>query len=344
MTQEELSDESVSEVGRVLGCPYATELVRDLPGDAAFPYPSPDGKKIAFQWNRSGNWDIYVLEIEADRLLPLTDHPARDESPCFSPSGRAIAFTSTRNDSSNPVVGGDKAQRDIFLVAAEGGKPVCIVANPADDWYPRFAPDGRSLFFVSEDGGGEASSHVRRQAELYRLWFATGQIQRLTANQVDDTAPCPDPGAKHLLFARAAGDLFGIYQLNLTSLSTTQLLSPKDLGVDEVGAPAIAAEGLLACVGRKGQNLDLYMFDLRSGRKQRLTRHPGVDQAPVFSAEGKALYFHSNRTGRFAIYRMDLSRPITRAELIETLNQESQWEAGSEEWNPEVGNSVYGGD
>lgn len=342
LARPEVPESTVSMIGFALGHPFVTERVTELNGDAAFPNPSPDGRKLAFQWDKRGNWDIFVLDLSSRELTQLTDHPARDESPCFAPNGRALAFTSTRNDTARSKTIGQGDSRDIFLIGLDGGSPICIVGSDADDWYPRFAPDGRSLFFASErDVAGERKTGVEGRGELYRLWFATGQVQRLTVNETNDTAPWASHDGARLYFARAIDGLFHIFVMNLGSSEVKQVFAPKEFGIDEAGAPSLSRKELLAFVGRAGQNFDIYALDLRAGKKIRLTRHPALDQAPVFDQAGDILYFHSNRTGRFQLYRIYLGKPVSRSELIEELQSEAEFGSGNDSWNREGGKAVY---
>ena len=51
----------------------------------ASPRWSPDGKQIAFQTKRDGNWEIYLMNADGTYPLNLTDNPADDQSPYGKP-------------------------------------------------------------------------------------------------------------------------------------------------------------------------------------------------------------------------------------------------------------------
>lgn len=67
------------------------------------------GSDIAFDSDRNGNLDVYVMKPDGTGLRRLTDHPRRDFDPAWSPDGSRIAFTSDRD--------GD---REVYVMNADG--------------------------------------------------------------------------------------------------------------------------------------------------------------------------------------------------------------------------------
>ena len=58
---------------------------------------SPDGRRIAFDSTRDGNFEIYVMNADGSGVTRLTNNDAWDWYPDWSPDGRRIAFDSNRD-------------------------------------------------------------------------------------------------------------------------------------------------------------------------------------------------------------------------------------------------------
>lgn len=86
--------------------PQPFTQLTDHPGDTA---PAVYGNRIAFTSNRDGNWEIYLINDDGSDLRRLTNNPAMDGLPTWSPDGKFIAFVSNQ--------GGGWA---IWVMAADG--------------------------------------------------------------------------------------------------------------------------------------------------------------------------------------------------------------------------------
>ena len=69
-----------------------TQLTSD-PADDIMPAFSPDGSKIAFASNRSGNWDLYIKDVTGGRPVQLTNDDEHELHPSFSPDGQKVAYS-----------------------------------------------------------------------------------------------------------------------------------------------------------------------------------------------------------------------------------------------------------
>lgn len=100
-------------------------LTRSPVGYDIFPRWSPDGKRIVFASDRTGNYEIWLMNAEGRGQKRLTDHPSYDSHPAWSPDGRQIAFTSLRD-------GGLR----VWVMPAEGGEARPLTPGEMDCQEP----------------------------------------------------------------------------------------------------------------------------------------------------------------------------------------------------------------
>ncbi len=86
--------------------------------------PEPTGK-IAFASDRDGNFEIYVMNPDGSGLFRVTDNPAEDTQPSWSPDGTRLAFVSNRD-----------GNKEIYVVGATGGAATRLTNNAAEDFDP----------------------------------------------------------------------------------------------------------------------------------------------------------------------------------------------------------------
>ncbi len=108
-----------------------------------FPHPSPDGKRIVFQSDRSGVNEIWLSDADGANAVQLTSFgKGWSGSPRWSPDGRTIAFDSNV-----------EGNFDIWIIRAEGGQPVRLTRNAAEDVIPSWSHDGHWIYFASRRTG-----------------------------------------------------------------------------------------------------------------------------------------------------------------------------------------------
>jgi Tol biopolymer transport system component len=99
---------------------------------------SPDGSKIAFTSNRSGNADIWVVSSSGGRPRQITIDRAEDWGPAWSPDGTEITFASDREGSF-----------DLWAIPSTGGNPRRITSGEKGTYGASWSPDGRWIAFVA---------------------------------------------------------------------------------------------------------------------------------------------------------------------------------------------------
>src|SRR5215471_2761656 len=104
----------------------------------SYPAFSPDGKKIAFESNRSGNFEIYTMDTNGSHIRQLTFDTAFDGTPAWSPDGKLITFASERDN-----------DPEVYIMNADGSNQKRITNAKGDDSHPKFTPDGKRIIFCS---------------------------------------------------------------------------------------------------------------------------------------------------------------------------------------------------
>lgn len=107
------------------------------------PRYSPDGERIVFRSNRTGNDEIWTTDAAGHSPVRLTDFGGPvTGSPRWSPDGQYIVFDSRPDGSA-----------DIFIIPAGGGKPRKLTPESSNEVTPCFSADGRFVYFASDRTG-----------------------------------------------------------------------------------------------------------------------------------------------------------------------------------------------
>jgi len=109
------------------------------------PALSPDRSRLAFASDRTGFWDLYVLDLQSGGVTQITNSPEYDSAPSWSPDSQWLAFETQINDNLEVAV---------ISVNDRTQPTLPITTDPASDHSPAWAPDGRHVAFISTRGGG----------------------------------------------------------------------------------------------------------------------------------------------------------------------------------------------
>jgi Tol biopolymer transport system component/tRNA A-37 threonylcarbamoyl transferase component Bud32 len=156
---------------------------------------SPDGQWIAFDSNRRGNMDIWIMRTDGSELRQLTTHHAHDWTPRWSPDGQKILFHSLRS-----------GNRDLFLIPVSGGAITQLTDHPAEDIAGDWSPNGQYIAFVSNRSGN---------MDLWLMSSSGGAPQQLTSHMALDFLPEWAPDGEHIVFST---NRTGYYELFLLSV------------------------------------------------------------------------------------------------------------------------------
>lgn len=239
--------------------------------------------------------DIYLQKVGGTAVTQLTNDPANDMMPVFSPDGKRIAFASDR-----------AGNWDIYLMDVAGGQAVQLTNDPTQELHASFSPDGRQLVFCSYgaksgqwemvviDVDNPANKRFigpglfpswspvdnrivfQRARERGTRWFGVwtieiveGQAMRPTALAVSSNAaainPQWSPDGRHIVFS--------------TVIDPEQPIAGSAPSGGATARPGIA---------------DLWVISADGSNRTNLTNGQFVNVQPAWSRDGQ-VYFVSNR-------------------------------------------------
>jgi len=195
---------------------------------------------IAFQSDRTGNWDIFLLPVGADgEPIQVTTDPGNDTNPFWAADQSALAFQSDR-----------AGNWDIFTIRPDGSDEIQRTDNPADEIDPAWAPNNLAISYVSNRSG---------DWDVYLLDPRGGQERQLTSGPGNDLLPSWSPDGYWIAFQSDRDGNWEIYAYNAVLGTLVRLTdNPAD---DQSPTWNCAGTRVIFHTNRDG-NVDLYSVAL----------------------------------------------------------------------------------
>ena len=236
-------------------------------GDKMRPELSPDGKKVAFESNRLGFWDLWTCEIEKGDCNQITSLHGTAGRARWSPNGRYIAFEFHPNEHS-----------EISIVEVPGGVPHLVPTIPgADNLSPSWSRDGKWLYFASKTG-----------TDAFQIWkipVQGGAAVQLTRHGGISAVESTD--GRYLYYSKFEEG--GVWRMPVQGRDETQVL---DIGGDGWPNWALSSEGIYFLKFSKLSHPTIQFLSFATGKTHplwTLEREPGWGIG--VSRNGKSIVF-----------------------------------------------------
>ncbi|MFL6230216.1 MAG: protein kinase domain-containing protein [Pyrinomonadaceae bacterium] len=284
---------------------------------------SPDGKTLAIVDKTSADepWGIFLLSVETGERRRLTQAPPQyqgDTTIAFSPDGSRLAFTREQNSTG-----------DIYLIPTAGGEPMRLTSDEAAIHGLAWTPDGASLVFSSERGGGGPA--------LWKMAAVSGStpapVIGVGAN-VHDMALSRQ--GDRLAYAQLLHDI-NIYRIELTGQPGGRKAgAPSSLisSTRTEDTPQFSPDGRkVAFVSDRSGSEEVWTCDAEGKNPAQLTRFGAARVvAPGWSSDGRFVVFESSGGGNADIYAVGVEggapRRLTNepsAETTPSWSRDGQW-------------------
>ena len=242
-----------------------------------------------------------VVGVSAFSAVAVTPLWMRDVQ--ISPDGQQIAFC---------------YKGDVYKVSSKGGEAVRLTSQDSYESVPIWSPDSKHIAFSSDRFGN---------ADIFVMDADGGAARRLTSNSFGEFADAFSPDGKYIYFSAGIQDpassisfpgLFReLYRVPVSGGAFEQVLSTSAEMVsffadgkrfvyqDNKGFEDQWRKHHTSSVTR-----DIWLYDGTTGKHLNLTNRAGEDRNPIVSADGKNIYFLSERDGgTMNVYSMPVDAP-----------------------------------
>ena len=250
----------------------------------AEPTPEPPSGlegRIVFASNRDGDFDIYAMDVDGSDLTLLTDNPADDRHPVWSPDGTKIAFQSQRD-----------GNWEIYVMNSDGSLVTRLISNPREDVHPAWSSDGTEIAFESNRDG---------HRELYAMFSDGLRQMNISKSSDDETSPDWSPDGTRIAFNRPGDNGYDLHTMDVGSWGIAHQL------LTGVGArrPRWSPNGAkLAVTGLTAGEPNVSTINADGTGLLSLTPEHSA-WSPSWSPDGAQLVYVSNKEGDPELYVMN---------------------------------------
>jgi len=267
--------------------------------------PGPNGR-IAFESSRTGDNEIFTMNPDGSVPINITNNPANDVFPAWSPDGTRLTFASDRAEAGN---------LDVYVMNADGTGVTRLTNAPGEDRGTSWTSDGQKIVFHSSrdrdathtfdiftmnpDGTNQTKIFTNGSAAYVCGGSTSGIIVFNSsgdplgtnlANGINPTTGLPIRDFEIFTMNMTGGDLFQV--TNNTVLDSGPKWSPD--------CSTISYNSL-----DSGGSVDVHRINADGTGDVNLTNTPGIfDAFSAWSPDGTLIVFSSNRDVNFEIYTM----------------------------------------
>ena len=275
----------------------SNEIVKAIGGK-----PSVFLTQIGFASNRTGNWEIWLMDWDGANQRRITTHNALSMLPSWSPDNERMVYTSWARGTS-----------DMYIITRRGGGRTRINSGLALNTSATFSPVSNDIAFVGS---------VRGNPDIYVIKDDGANLRRLTNDGAIESTPEWSPTGRQISFTSGRSGSPQIYVMDAEGTNVRRISHEGEWNDDATWSP----DGeKLAYTSRVNGRFQIRIANLITG-ESRIVAGEGSNEQPTWSPDGQWIAFQSNRNGRkWQIYRMRADGSDLLQLTFDGENREADW-------------------
>ena len=274
----------------------SNEIVKTLNGR-----PGVFLSQIAFASNRTGNWEIWLMDWDGANQRRITNHGALSILPSWSPDNERMVYTSFARGTS-----------DMYIINRRGGGRVRVNSGVNLNTSATFSPVGNDIAFVGSIAGNP---------DIYVIRDDGSNRRRLTSSGSVESTPEWSPNGRQISFTSGRSGSPQIYVMDAEGANVRRISFDGSWNDDATWSP----DGeKIAYTSRTNGRFQIRIANLITG-ESRIVAGEGSNEQPTWSPDGQWIAFQSNRSGRWQVYRMRIDGTDLLPLTSEGQNKEPDW-------------------
>ncbi|HUJ14600.1 MAG TPA: hypothetical protein VL284_12510 [Thermoanaerobaculia bacterium] len=262
--------------------------------------------QIAFASNRSGQWEIWLMDWDGTNQRQITRYNAMSILPSFSADNDRLVYTLFRGGRS-----------EMYIINRRGGGRIHVETGLNLNTSATFSPVSNDIAFVGSVAGNP---------DIYVIRDNSTNLRRLTTSSSIESTPEWSPNGRQISFTSGRSGTPQIYLMDAEGTNVQRLSFEGEWNDDATWSPSGEE---IAYTSQVNGRFQIRIANVVT-KQSRIIAGEGSNEQPTWSPDGQWIAFQSNRSGKWQVYRMRTDGTDLIQLTFEGENKDPDWSKKSE--------------